>query len=109
MRFEPQRMRDIDHWVRTRGSELLFVYGENDPWGAEPFELGHRTRDSYWYEADEANHGANIGRLTAAEQAEATAALQRWAGIAPARAARSAHVPKRIRGFDRNDALIRRH
>ncbi len=108
MRFEPQRMRDIDHWVRTRGSELLFVYGQNDPWGAEAFELGHRTRDSYWYEAAGANHGANISRLTPAEQAEATAALQRWAGVTPARVARAAKVPKRIRGFDRNDALIRR-
>jgi hypothetical protein len=85
MRFEPQRMRDIDDWVQSRGSELLFVYGENDPWGAEAFELGRKTRDSYWYEAAGANHGANIAQLTLAEQAEATTALQRWAGIeAPA-------------------------
>ena len=108
LRFEPQRMRDIDDWVRKSGSELLFVYGQNDPWGAEAFELGHRTRDSYWYEAAGANHGANISRLTAPEQAEATAALQRWAGVTPARAARAAKVPQRIRGFDRNEALIRR-
>jgi PS-10 peptidase S37 len=108
MRFEPWRMRDIDRWVRTRGSELLFVYGENDPWSAEPFELGRGTWDSYWYEAAGANHGANIAALTAPEQAQATAALQRWAAVAPARAARTAKVPKRIRGFDRNDALIRR-
>ena len=90
MRFEPQRMRDIDTWVKHSGSELLFVYGENDPWGAEPFELGEGTRDSYWYEADGANHGATIAALTPAEQAEATAAVQRWAGVAATKSARSA-------------------
>jgi len=25
-------MLDIDRWVRNRGSRLLLVYGENDPW-----------------------------------------------------------------------------
>ena len=105
MRFEPQRMRDVDEWVRLQGSELLFVYGENDPWGAEAFELGQRTRDSYWYEAAGANHGANIAQLTAAEQAEATAALRRWAGLA---AATTAAAP-RVAALDRhNEALDRR-
>jgi hypothetical protein len=107
MRFEPQRMRDIDKWVKHSGRQLLFVYGENDPWGAEAFELGHKTRDSYWYEAAGANHGANISRLTAAEQLEATAAVQRWAGVtapAPMRAA-----APRVPALDSyNDALDRR-
>ena len=39
-------MADIDLWVRHSGRQLLFVYGENDPWGAEPFHLGRGTRDS---------------------------------------------------------------
>ena len=110
MRFDSRRMMDIDRWVRTRGSELLFVYGENDPWGAEPFELGRRTHDSYWYEAAGANHGANISRLTLAEQAEATLALTRWAGVATTRSARSGGPAARwIPSLDaRNEALERR-
>ena len=38
------------------------------------------TRDSLWYEAAGANHGANIAGLAAPQAATATAAVQRWAG-----------------------------
>lgn len=31
--FDHWAMSDIDHWVRTRGSRLLFVNGQYDPWG----------------------------------------------------------------------------
>ena len=107
MRFEPQRMPDVDRWVKQRGSELLFVYGENDPWGAEAFELGRGTLDSYWYEAAGANHGATIAALTPAEQAEAMAAVQRWAGLEPPRTARAA--APRVAALDSyNEALDHR-
>jgi hypothetical protein len=102
-------MRDVHNWVKHDGSELLFVYGGSDPWGAEPFELGRGTRDSYWYEAPAANHGATVSRLTTAERSEATAAVQRWAGLelprvadAPARAA-----APRIAGLDDRDEAPR--
>jgi hypothetical protein len=106
MRFEPQRMRDIDTWVQKHGRELMFVYGENDPWGAEAFALGRKARDSFWYEAAGANHGANIAQLTAGEQAEATMALQRWAGV-PAPAVRKA-APQLNALDSYNEALDRR-
>ena len=98
MRFEPHRMRNIDRWVRRRGSRLLFVYGQNDPWGAEAFELGRRTRDSYRYEAPGANHRADISGLMPAEAAAATATVQRWAGVPAAVGAWSA--PPRAAGLD---------
>jgi hypothetical protein len=93
LRFEPLRMLDIDLWVRLRGSELMFVYGENDPWGSEPFRISPWTRDSYWYEAAGGNHGSNISRLAPEEQLTATAALQRWAGVTAAPQARS-YIPQ---------------
>ncbi|GGM06753.1 S28 family serine protease [Dactylosporangium sucinum] len=80
-RFQPFAMGDIDLWVRLSGRQLLFVYGQNDPWGAEPFRLGPGTRDSLSYVAAGANHGANIALLTAPESATATAAVRRWAGV----------------------------
>lgn len=71
-------MLDIDAWVRRSSSQMLFVYGGNDPWGAEPFVPS--TRDSYSFTAPAANHGANIAALRPADASAATAALQRWAG-----------------------------
>jgi hypothetical protein len=81
MRFDPRVMGDIDRWVRTQGNHLMFLYGENDPWGAEPFRLGRGTRDSYWYEVAGLNHsGRLIAQLPADQKAQATAALLRWTG-----------------------------
>lgn len=75
----PLPMIDVDLWVRTKSERMLFVYGENDPWGAERFTPSRR--DSALFVAPGANHGANIARLTPADNAAATALLRRWAGV----------------------------
>ncbi|MFE5912924.1 aminopeptidase [Streptomyces wedmorensis] len=85
MKFKPQAMRDVDDWVRKNANQMLFVYGENDPWGAEKFRLGKGARDSYVYVAPGANHGANVAGLVDAERENATARILAWAGLsAPA-------------------------
>jgi hypothetical protein len=90
MRFDPSVMRDVDHWVRDHGRHLMFLYGGNDPWGAEPFRLGRGSRDSHWYEVAGLNHnGRLIGFLPQTERAEATSALQRWAGVSGQQQART--------------------
>ncbi|MFJ8017514.1 S28 family serine protease [Streptomyces sp. NPDC096339] len=86
MTFQPAAMRDVDNWVRKNADRMLFVYGQNDPWGAEPFHLGYGVRDSYVMIAPGANHGANVAKLLDGEKALATAKIQQWAGVAPAAA-----------------------
>ncbi|MDF5758278.1 S28 family serine protease [Spongiactinospora sp. TRM90649] len=78
-RHDPAPMLDVDHWVRTGSERMLFIYGENDPWGAERFAPSRR--DSALYVAPGSNHGANISRLAEADRARATATLLRWAGV----------------------------
>ena len=72
-------MVDVDRWVTGSASQMLFVYGSNDPWGAEQFHPS--GKDSYTYTAPGANHGANIARLTPADAAAASATVKRWAGV----------------------------
>ncbi|MEV8454917.1 aminopeptidase [Streptomyces sp. NPDC052095] len=84
MRFQPSAMRDIDSWVRHHGERMLYVYGENDPYGAEPFRLGAGSRDSAVMTVPGGNHGATVGALAESDRAWATAAVLRWAGVAPA-------------------------
>ncbi|MYS84831.1 aminopeptidase [Streptomyces sp. SID5474] len=81
LRFEPGVMRDIDRWVRSRGSEILFVYGENDPVRAEPFRLGPGSRDAQVQVAPHTGHGARIATLAPEDAARASAALRRWARV----------------------------
>ncbi|MFB7514962.1 aminopeptidase [Streptomyces sp. NPDC056144] len=85
MKFQPQVMRDVDDWVRKNAHHMLFVYGQNDPWGAEPFRVDKGARDSYVYTAPGMNHGANVAGLVPAERDAATARILAWAGLsAPA-------------------------
>ncbi|TDV44867.1 S28 family serine protease [Actinophytocola oryzae] len=78
-KFDEWPISDVDNWVRTSASQMLFVYGSNDPWGAEPFHPSNK--DSYTYTAPGWNHGSNIARLNPADAAAARATVQRWAGV----------------------------
>lgn len=82
MRFDSGVMPDVDHWVKAHATHMMFLYGQNDPWGAEPFNLGRGSRDSSMYVAPGMNHSAQlIAKLPAAQQAKAIADLRRWAGV----------------------------
>ncbi|WP_371660122.1 S28 family serine protease [Streptomyces sp. NBC_00280] len=82
MKFQPRAMRDVDNWVQHRAQHMLFVYGQNDPWGAEPFRLGKGAKDSYVFTAPGLNHGANVAGLVPEQKALATARILEWAGVA---------------------------
>jgi PS-10 peptidase S37 len=87
-RHDPWPMADVDHWVSREANRMLFVYGANDPWGAEAFHPG--GADTYSYTAPGANHGAAIATLTTADRAAATATVRRWAGVTASASADSA-------------------
>ncbi|MGK5498118.1 S28 family serine protease [Streptomyces sp. URMC 125] len=93
MSFDRKAMRDIDRWVRKDSERMLFVYGENDPWGAEPFRPGRGSEDSHVFTAPGANHGANIAQLEESDRQVATEALMRWAGLDDEAAARRKAAP----------------
>ncbi|MFI1362441.1 S28 family serine protease [Streptomyces griseochromogenes] len=82
MRFRPGAMRDVDSWVRHHATRMLFVYGQNDPWGSERFRLGAGAHDSYVFTAPGLNHGANVAGLVPEQKALATARILEWAGVA---------------------------
>jgi hypothetical protein len=79
---QPQAMADIDQWVRTDGSRLLFIYGGWDPWTAGRYALGAAT-DSVSLTAPQESHGAGFASLTPADRATGYAMLQAWTGVTP--------------------------
>ncbi|HBF81155.1 MAG TPA: aminopeptidase, partial [Streptomyces sp.] len=113
MRFQDSAMRDVDRWVRNNARQMMYVYGENDPWGAEPFHLGRGARDSYVYTVPGGNHGSKVDGLVPAEKAKATAAILRWAGVAPAGVQADPAQAKPLAKFDarldKRDAEIERN
>lgn len=77
--FHRGAMADIDRWVRKHGKRLLFIYGEDDPWSAEPFRLGTGTRGSAVFWEHRGNHGARIAGLDADDRRRARRMVRRWA------------------------------
>lgn len=100
MKFRPWEMRSVDNWVRQNANRMMFVYGENDPWGAERFRPGRGTKDTYVFTAPGANHGANVAGLEPADNAKATARILDWAGVAPAAVQQDAAKAKPLAAYD---------
>ncbi|GAA0608489.1 peptidase S37 [Kribbella sandramycini] len=75
---DDQAMADVDRWVRSAATRMLFVYGENDPWSAEKFEPGPGSKDCHWFTVPAGNHAAAIADLPAAQRAAATDLLKDW-------------------------------
>ncbi len=94
--YDPSAMVDIADWVTTEGSELMFIYGEYDPWTAGAFELGG-AQDSYLFTAPLANHGADILSLSNQDRIQAFDILETWTGVTPMipKAAKRSSMPHR--------------
>ncbi|MGW2208216.1 S28 family serine protease [Streptomyces sp. NPDC001781] len=100
MRFQYGAMRDVDNWVRHHARHMLFVYGQNDPWGSERFRPGAGARDAYVYTAPGMNHGANVAGLVADERGFATARILKWAGVASPAVQADPSAAKPLARFD---------
>ncbi len=87
--FHPEAMAQVDDWVRTSASRMLFVYGEYDPWSAEPFECGPagHTRQCYQRWVPSGNHGARLALLPGGARRAAVARVRQWAGVSTTRSA----------------------
>ncbi|WP_369186601.1 S28 family serine protease [Streptomyces sp. R08] len=103
MRFQPGTMRDVDSWVRHHADHMLFVYGQNDPWGAERFAVGKGAKDSYVFTAPGLNHGANVAGLSADQKALATARILAWAGVPATTTAQAKPLAPYDAKLDRQD------
>jgi hypothetical protein len=78
-RYSGWDAKDVDRWVNRKGRQMMFVYGQNDPWSAERYRPS--KRDSHLYVAPNSNHGALISKLVPEQRAEAEATVKRWAGV----------------------------
>ncbi|WP_405872539.1 S28 family serine protease [Streptomyces sp. NBC_00005] len=103
MKFQPYAMRDVDSWVRHDARHMLFVYGQNDPWGAERFRVDKGAKDSYVFTAPGLNHGANVAGLVADQKALATARILEWAGVPASSTAQAKPLAKFDKKLDVRD------
>ena len=41
--FDRSAMRDVNQWLKKNGNNMLYIYGENDPWSATSFKPSAQT------------------------------------------------------------------
>jgi hypothetical protein len=109
--FQWWAMLDVDLYVRFVGRRMMFLYGELDPWGAERFEPGPHSVDSYVYVVPGGNHGARVLDLPPPQSEAAIATIRRWAGLPPLDGPGLAALRTRptTPDLDWTDRMTRRH
>jgi len=76
--YEPSVMLDIDHWLKTEGDNIIYIYGEIDPWTAAMFEPAEGTNALCIVQSGE-DHGVRISDLD--ERTRVIDSLETWLGI----------------------------
>jgi hypothetical protein len=76
--YDPSVMQDIDQWLKTEGDNIIYIYGEYDPWSAAMFEPGEGTNALRIIQPEE-DHGVRIGDLD--EQVRVLDSLEAWLGV----------------------------
>jgi hypothetical protein len=76
--YDPAVMLDINQWLKEEGNEIIYIYGEYDPWSAAMFEPGEGTNAFRIIQPGE-DHGVRIGDLD--EQLRVIDSLEAWTGM----------------------------
>jgi hypothetical protein len=78
--FDPNFMKDISRWLLTQGNNIIYVYGENDPWSAPHLKyLGATNAKIFWVK--DGNHYSFIRTLSETQQDEVLQILEEWLGM----------------------------
>jgi hypothetical protein len=78
--FDPTFMEDTNKWLLTRGNNIIYIYGENDPWSAPHLEyLGATNAKIFWVK--NGNHYSFIRTLSETQQDELLETLTDWIGV----------------------------
>ncbi len=76
--FNQNTLNDIYNWLQTSGNNIIYIYGENDPWTAGAIELTGATNAIKILQAG-TNHGTKIADLD--NPNIVFDALEEWLGI----------------------------
>jgi hypothetical protein len=75
--FEPQLMQEVDCFLRHEADNMIFIYGEYDPWSAPAVELTQHT-NSIKVVKPGGNHRTRINNLSKEQQNLVMETLQIW-------------------------------
>lgn len=79
--YSNQSMRDVRDWVLNDASDILFVYGDLDPWTAAEFPItANNTNNIEKLYVSGGNHSANYTKLNTLDNRVASEMISSWLG-----------------------------
>jgi len=75
--FDPAVMTDIHQWITTEGNNMIFIYGELDPWSASSVQLTGQTNALKMVRKD-GDHSTRIKDFPSKEKNKIFGALEDW-------------------------------
>jgi len=80
--FDPHAMQDIHQWITTEGDNMIFVYGELDPWSASAVQLTGQT-NALMMVRQGGDHTTRIRDFEEVDQERVRNALHEWLDVQP--------------------------
>lgn len=79
-KFRPEAMQDINMWVQNEGNNMLYIYGENDPWGSTAANPSYKTNSVKMINPN-GNHRTRIKSFPQEMKDSIYTILEDWTGV----------------------------
>lgn len=76
-------MLKVKEWTTKEAKDIVFVYGEFDPWTAGAFPLGRTENNVHHFTVKGGNHGSKFTLLDPKQKTAAESILSAWFGKSP--------------------------
>ncbi|MCB0348268.1 MAG: hypothetical protein KDD37_05505 [Bdellovibrionales bacterium] len=81
--YSNEAMHDVANWVKNDADQIIFIYGEFDPWSAGEFPVSDTGKMVEKYYVPKGNHGSKFTALPSAERQLVSRKIAGWLGKAP--------------------------
>jgi len=75
--YDPHLMEEVDCYIRHKANNMIFIYGEYDPWSAPAVELTYHT-NSIKVVKPEGSHRTRINNLPEDQKRQVMTTLRKW-------------------------------
>lgn len=79
-KFDSKVMQDINNWIQNKGNNIIYIYGEYDPWGATGVQLNGET-NSLKMVLDKGSHRTRIKHFGDEDKEIILSTLEKWLNI----------------------------
>lgn len=79
--FDASAMQNVNAWLQYHGNNIVYLYGERDPWSASAVMLSEGRTNALKIMKPLGHHGTRIRNLQAPQKQQVLDSLKRWLNI----------------------------